>query len=93
MALAKTARPALASTLVRPRLFRRLDRALAGPATWVWGPPGAGKTTLVASYVVARRLRGLWYQIDEADADVATFFYYLGPSCAAAPPTAPAPHP
>ena len=78
MALAKTARPALASTLVRPRLFRRLDRARAGPASWVWGPPGAGKTTLVASYVVARRLRGLWYQIDEADADVATFFYYLG---------------
>ncbi len=24
------------------------------------------------------RARGLWYQVDEGDADVATFFYYLG---------------
>jgi ATP/maltotriose-dependent transcriptional regulator MalT/DNA-binding SARP family transcriptional activator len=43
----------------------------------VCGPPGAGKTTLVASYLVSRRRRGLWYQLDPGDADVATFLYYL----------------
>src|SRR5262245_41023394 len=78
MPLAKTTRPALARTLARPRLFRLLDRAAARPATWVWAPPGAGKTTLVASYLAARRQRALWYQIDAGDADAATFFYYLG---------------
>jgi ATP/maltotriose-dependent transcriptional regulator MalT len=64
--------------LVRPRLVRRLDLARKKPVTWVWAPPGAGKTTLVASYLAARRTRGLWYKVDEGDADVATFFYYLG---------------
>jgi len=78
MALAKTTRPSQAETLVRPRLVRRLDLARRKPVTWLWAPPGAGKTTLVASYLAARKTRGLWYQIDEGDADVATFFYYLG---------------
>ena len=41
------------------------------------GPPGSGKTTLVASYVKSRRLRTLWYQADAGDSDVATFFYYM----------------
>ena len=77
-AFAKTTRPTLARTLARPRLFRRLDRAGQRPVTWVWAPPGSGKTTMVASYLAARRHRVLWYQMDEGDADVATFFYYLG---------------
>ena len=78
MVLAKTSRPTLAATVARPRLFRRLDRARQRPVTWVWGPPGAGKTTLVASYLATRRLQALWYQMDDGDGDVATFFYYLG---------------
>ena len=78
MPLAKTTRPSQAETLMRPRLVRRLDLGRKKPVTWVWAPPGAGKTTLVASYLAARKTRGLWYQIDEGDADVATFFYYLG---------------
>jgi len=82
MALAKTSRPALARTLARPRLFRLLDRAGRRPVTWVWAPPGAGKTTMVASYLAARRRRALWYQLDSGDADVATFFYYLGQAAA-----------
>ncbi len=80
MTLAKTTRPTLGTTLARPRLFRLLDRARQRPVTWVWGPPGAGKTTLVGSYLRARKVRVLWYQLDEGDADVATFFYYLGSS-------------
>ena len=78
MALAKTTRPTRPGILVRPRLVRRLDLARKKPVTWVWAPPGAGKTTLVASYLAARKTHGLWYQVDEGDADIATFFYYLG---------------
>ena len=33
---------------------------------------------MVASYVEARRVPCLWYRIDEGDADVASFFYYMG---------------
>jgi LuxR family maltose regulon positive regulatory protein len=78
MALAKTTRPTQTGVLVRRRLVRRLDLARKKPVTWIWAPPGAGKTTLVASYVAERKSRGLWYQIDEGDGDIATFFYYLG---------------
>lgn len=78
MALAKTTRPALAATIARPRLFRRLDGARQRPVIWVWGPPGTGKTSLVASYLAARKVRTLWYQVDRGDDDVGTFFYYLG---------------
>lgn len=44
---------------------------------WISGPGGAGKTTLLSSYIDARALPCIWYQIDERDADPATFFYYL----------------
>jgi LuxR family maltose regulon positive regulatory protein len=44
----------------------------------VSGPPGSGKTTLVASYLDACRLPCLWYQVDEGDSDISTFFYYIG---------------
>src|SRR5712671_94156 len=74
---AKTARPSLTGILLRPRLFRLLDRG-SRPLTWVQGPPGAGKTTLVASYLEARRPRALWYRLHESDADLASFFYFLG---------------
>ena len=44
----------------------------------VVGPPGAGKTTLIASWLDAGKLKGIWYQIDSGDTDTATFFHYLG---------------
>ncbi|HWP24204.1 MAG TPA: BTAD domain-containing putative transcriptional regulator [Candidatus Binatia bacterium] len=76
---AKTTRPSASASVKRPRLFRRLERARARPITWVWGPPGAGKTALVATYLAAKHLGGIWYQVDLGDgADIATFFYYLG---------------
>src|SRR5262249_3913063 len=55
-----------------------LDRAGKNPVTWIVGPPGAGKTTLVASYLKARKRRSLWYRFDEGDADLSSFFHYLG---------------
>src|SRR5437660_10216165 len=77
VSLGKTARPSLTGILSRTRLFALLDRGREGPAVWVSAPPGCGKTTLVASWLDHASVPYLWYQLDEGDADVATFIYYL----------------
>jgi ATP/maltotriose-dependent transcriptional regulator MalT/DNA-binding SARP family transcriptional activator len=78
VAFAKTTRPAIGSLVPRERLFALLDGTPGRTVAWISGSPGSGKTSLAASYVEARRLRCLWYQVDPDDADVATFFHYLG---------------
>ncbi|MDX1430887.1 MAG: BTAD domain-containing putative transcriptional regulator [Gammaproteobacteria bacterium] len=75
--LAKTTRPSRAGVLARQRLFAILDGRGEGSVVWLWGPPGSGKTTLVASYLEQRDLDSRWYQLDRGDSDVATFFYYM----------------
>lgn len=74
---AKLAPPRLSNAYPRTRLFRELDRALRHPLVWVVAPAGYGKTTLVASYLQARKRPFLWYQLDEGDGDVAAYFHYL----------------
>ena len=76
--LGKTSRPLLSEILPRERVFALLDDARDTPVTWISGPPGCGKTTAVASWLDNAPRRCLWYQVDEGDADPATFFYYLG---------------
>src|SRR5262245_4154336 len=73
---AKLVAPGARGLTPRPRLYRALDRA--SRAAWVWGPPGAGKTSLLAAYLSARGLPFGWYQIDRGDSDLASFVHYLG---------------
>lgn len=94
-ALGKFTRPRPVGALARTRLFHALDEVCRHPAAWVAGPPGAGKTTLVSTYVAQRRLRSVWYRVQEDDGDPATFFHYFGLAVEAAAPGrrgAPLPH-
>lgn len=75
--LAKLTRPRLFRVVDRERLFRQLDGARERGSVWVTGPPGAGKTSLAASYLRSRRLSGIWYDVDSGDADPASLFQYL----------------
>lgn len=79
--LAKITPPVLPDIFLRERLFNTLDDARERQMLWVTGPPGAGKTTLVSSYLENRDISVLWYQIDQDDIDIATFFHYLGLAC------------
>ena len=78
VSLAKITKPRLQKVLPRHRLFGLLDQNWSYPAIWISGPGGSGKTTLVSSYIDHHDLPCLWYQIDETDSDIATFFYYIG---------------
>lgn len=75
---AKITRPTVAGVVQRERLFTQIDRAAGRPVTWLCAPGGSGKSTLVASYLDARQRPCIWYQCDEGDSDLATFFYYMG---------------
>jgi DNA-binding SARP family transcriptional activator len=56
--------PALASGLLeRTRLYRLIDQAPKNRPLYIWGPPGVGKSTLVASYLRAGALPAVWYPI------------------------------
>ncbi len=76
--LAKITRPKNSGVIQRDRLLTLLDDKLAKPVTWLSAPGGTGKTTLVSSYLDVSQLPCLWYQCDEGDADLATFFHYMG---------------
>ena len=75
--LARSRPPDAAGVLARERLFRLIDRRRRSAAIWVGAGAGYGKTTLVASYLGARRLDSRWYRLDGRDSDVATFFSHL----------------
>ena len=74
---AKLTRPAASGLVPRERLFERLDRSLQSKVVWITGPGGAGKTSLVSTFIEARGLDCIWYQVDGSDADLASFAHYL----------------
>jgi ATP/maltotriose-dependent transcriptional regulator MalT/DNA-binding SARP family transcriptional activator len=84
--IAKISPPKVLEATQRPRLFKLLDQCGKSPVTWASAPGGSGKTTLVASYLYARSVPCIWYNCDEGDADLATFFYYMGLSAKKALP-------
>jgi tetratricopeptide (TPR) repeat protein len=78
--------PALPRIFTRARLHKLLDHKLTRTVVWISGPPGAGKTTMVANYLDVRKIPALWYQVDSGDNDVATFFHYLSQAAKQAAP-------
>ena len=70
--------PSLSQVYPRTRLFKKIDELRQVPIIWISAPGGAGKTTLVASYLQEKNITPLWYQIDQGDSDLSSFFYYLG---------------
>ena len=76
-ALAKISAPRPRAVLDRPRLFRALDKSRHARLVWLGDAAGAGKTTLVSSYLRARRLRAIWYRMDRLDEDPGRLFHHL----------------
>jgi LuxR family transcriptional regulator, maltose regulon positive regulatory protein len=72
----KLSSPRLGRFFERERLFARLDSHGAA-GLWIAGPPGMGKTTLVATYLQARSVSCVWLQLDAADSDPATFVHLV----------------
>lgn len=54
-----------------------MDAIREREVVWISGPAGAGKTTLAVSYLQARGIKCLWYQLDVRDSDPAALFFYL----------------
>ena len=76
--LSKALRPPHASSnFQRSDLHNLLDEANCRRLILIRGPSGAGKSTLVATYIASRNLSSIWYQVDSADKDLATFFHYF----------------
>ncbi len=93
VAPAKVTRPNTETAVPRERLFQLIERGSGKKIIWISGPAGSGKTTLAASYFHFRKSPCLWYQMDEGDADVSTFFYYMGLAAKKACPRNPKPLP
>ena len=95
--LSKITPPKLQRVVANARLLARLDEAFRARIVWLHGPPGAGKTTLAASFCATRGIAPLWYRLDGGDSDLATLTHYLARAAAqhgaTSPPLTPDRHP
>ena len=77
LSIPKIRRPKLKNAFLRSRLLDELESNPDQAVVWIHGPPGCGKTTLIASFVDQSEKPVVWYQVDTGDADPATLFNYL----------------
>lgn len=63
--------------IIRPHLITAVHRVLDKRLVLLSAPPGYGKTTLLAQFAASTDIPYLWYQLDIADGDPATFLAYL----------------
>jgi ATP-dependent transcriptional regulator len=78
-------------SLARPRLFQRLDQAIAQPLTLLVAPAGSGKTMLLSFWVqqlersgadqFGQPIRVAWLALDRHDNDPARFLAYFCAAC------------
>jgi LuxR family transcriptional regulator, maltose regulon positive regulatory protein len=76
----KLAAPRLPGWMVaRPRLDRHIAEGAVGPLTVVTGPPGAGKTTALASWAAASMtpVRVAWVTLDDYDNQPGSFWSHV----------------
>ena len=76
----KLAAPRLPGWMVaRPRLDQRIAQGAGGPLTVVTGPPGAGKTTAVASWAASSTtpVRVAWVTLDDYDNQPGSFWSHV----------------
>ena len=73
---AKVLCPDTGGAIPRERLFHALDERSQSPITWLHAPAGSGKTTLLSTYLRARQVPLLWYDVDAGDADASSVFHY-----------------
>ena len=77
--LSKSLRPSLAADRdQRSDLHNLLDETKYRQLIVISGPPGSGKSALVATYIATRNLPSIWYRLDDTDKNLATFFHYFG---------------
>ena len=69
--------PVYQSVFTRKRLFDIFAENQQRPLVWVHGAPGAGKTTLVSSWLKQQQSRFLWYRMDTGKNVSADLFYFL----------------
>lgn len=75
--LAKLLPPRSVRNLVpREKLLKKLSENESNPVIVV-AEAGYGKTTLIADFVKNSGKNFVWYQLDETDSDISTFFSYL----------------
>lgn len=60
--------------LFRDNLFQKLDDYMQTSGSWVFGPAGTGKTTLISTYLQKRKLSSIVFNADTFGSDVETFF-------------------
>jgi len=82
----KFRRPVLHHHVPRTALLERLVSNAEKRVTAVLAPPGYGKTALISNYVGFFQGSSIWYNVDDGDADLASFFHYFSCAIQAATP-------